>query len=198
MNILDYKIEAIRYVLPYLRANEDIVTLLKAIGDVFNNLQDAILYLLNSLEIRNARGVWLDYIGSEIGAQRDEMDYGNYFCVNRLHINQEKMFYFISSGLNPQSPLSLDDAEFIQKILAYIGANRSCGTRNELIEIIKTITNAQNVIITKVEPCILTINLVGQGMLLTQNTINYIQNVVTDGIYIKEIKVNDKTYKTND
>ena len=194
MKTNDYKIEALKYVLPYLRTNEDIVAVLKAIGATFNNLQDAVSYLLNSLNIHNARGVWLDYIGTEVGAQRDEMDYGNYFCVNRLHVNVEKYFYFVTSGLNPQSPLSLTDAEFIQKILAYIGANRSCGTREECLEIITTITNATKVIISQESPLIVSIKLYGQGLILTKNTISYIQNIILDGVYIKEIKINDKTY----
>lgn len=194
MKTNDYKIEALKYVLPYLRTNEDIVAVLKAIGATFNNLQDAVSYLLNSLNIHNARGVWLDYIGTEVGAQRDEMDYGNYFCVNRLHVNVEKYFYFVTSGLNPQSPLSLTDAEFIQKILAYIGANRSCGTRNENLDIITTITNAQKVIISRESPLVVSISLYGEGLILTKNTISYIQNILLDGVYIKEIKINDKTY----
>lgn len=194
MKTNDYKIEALKYVLPYLRTNEDIVAVLKAIGATFNNLQDAVSYLLNSLNIHNARGVWLDYIGTEVGAQRDEMDYGNYFCVNRLHVNVEKYFYFVTSGLNPQSPLSLTDAEFIQKILAYIGANRSCGTREECLEIITTITNATKVIISQESPLIVSIKLYGQGLILTKNTISYIQNIILDGVYIKEITINDKTY----
>lgn len=194
MKTNDYKIEALKYVLPYLRTNEDIVAVLKAIGATFNNLQDAVSYLLNSLNIHNARGVWLDYIGTEVGAQRDEMDYGNYFCVNRLHVNVEKYFYFVTSGLNPQSPLSLTDAEFIQKILAYIGANRSCGSHNECVEIIKTITNAKKVIISRESPLVVSISLYGEGLILTKNTISYIQNILLDGVYIKEIKINDKTY----
>lgn len=194
MKTNDYKIEALKYVLPYLRTNEDVVAVLKAIGATFNNLQDAVSYLLNSLNIHNARGVWLDYIGTEVGAQRDEMDYGNYFCVNRLHVNVEKYFYFVTSGLNPQSPLSLTDAEFIQKILAYIGANRACGTLSEFKEIVKTITNANSVKISQDEPLCVSISLHGEGLILTKNTISYIQNILPVGIYLKEIKINDKTY----
>lgn len=194
MKTNDYKIEALKYVLPYLRTNEDIVAVLKAIGATFNNLQDAVSYLLNSLNIHNARGVWLDYIGTEVGAQRDEMDYGNYFCVNRLHVNVEKYFYFVTSGLNPQSPLSLTDAEFIQKILAYIGANRACGTLFEFEEIVKTITNASSVDISQEAPMYISVSLYGEGLILTKNTISYIQNILPVGIYLKEIKINDKTY----
>lgn len=191
MKILNYQIEALKYIIPYLRTNEDVCIILKSIGERFNNLQTAIIYLLNSLDIKKARGVWLDYAGSEVGATRDEMDFGNYFCVNRNHINIEKHFYFLTSETNPESPLSLNDAEFIQKILAYIGANSSCGTRNEIIEIVKTITNAQQVIVTKSAKCTLKINLIGKSIILTKNTINYIQQVIGDGIYLEEI-----TYKS--
>ncbi len=193
MKILDYQIEALKYVLPYLRANEDVAVVLKAIGDRFNNLQTAIVYLLDTLDIRKARGTWLDYAGAEVGAQRDEMDFGDYFCVNRLHINVAKRFYFLTSGLDPETPLSLNDAEFIQKIFAYIGANSSCGTRNEIIDIVKTITNAQKVIVQKTGRCVLKIDLTGDSLIITQNTVNYIQQIIGDGIYLEEITLNGKT-----
>ena len=193
MQILDYQIEALKYALPYIRANEDVAIVLKAIGERFNNLQTAIVYLLNTLDIRKARGIWLDYAGSEVGAQRDEMDFGNYFCVNRLHVNVEKRFYFLSSGLDPETPLSLNDAEFIQKIFAYIGANSSCGTRNEIIEIVKTIANAENVIVEKTARCVLKIHLSGGALIMTQNTVDYIQQIIGDGIYLEEITLNGKT-----
>ena len=61
MKTFNYQIEALKYVLPYLRANEDVAVVLKAIGDRFNNLQTAIVYLLDTLDIRKARGTWLDY-----------------------------------------------------------------------------------------------------------------------------------------
>ena len=192
MQILDYQVEALKYALPYLRTNEDVVALLKAIGLRFTNLQTAIVYLLNTLDIRKARGVWLDYAGAEVGAQRDEDDYGNYFCVNRLHINEEKLFYFLTSGTDPESPLSLNDAQFLQKIFAYIGANTSCCTRNENIAIIKTITNADSVIIKKVARCTLTIDITGNALITTQNTIRYIQQVLCDGVFLQEITLNGK------
>lgn len=187
MKILDYQIEALKYAIPYLRTNEDVRVVLRAIGERFNNLQGAIVYLLDSLQIAEARGVWLDYAGREVGAQRDEVDYGDYFCVNRLHINVAKRFYFLTSGLNPESPLSLPDAEFIQKIFAYIGANSSCGTRNEIINIVKTITNAEDVIVEKVARCVLKITLKGKKLVLTRNTITYIQQILGDGVYLEGI-----------
>ncbi len=191
MNLLNYQTESLKYIIPYLRYNEDIKTILQAIGSRFTNLQDALYYLVSSLSIRDARGVWLDYAGAEVGAQRDEMDFGDYFCVNREHLNVPKRFYFLTSGLNPESPLSLNDAEFMQKIFAYIGANSSCGTRNEIIDIVKTITNADSVIVTKTARCVLKIHLIGEALVLTQNTVTYIQQILGDGIYLEEITLND-------
>ena len=135
----DYKTEALKYLLPYLRTNKDVCVLLKAIGERYNDIQNSILYLLNSLDLQQARGIWLDFIGKEVGAYRDELDYGNFFCVNNNHINVEKDFYFSTSQLNPLNPISLKDAEFTQKILAYICTNNSISTRDEIIAIIKLI-----------------------------------------------------------
>lgn len=188
MNLINYQVLALKNIIPYLRSNEDIKVILEAIGARFTNLQEAISYLIDTLNINNARGVWLDWAGAEVGAQRDEMDFGDYFCVNREHINAQKRFYFLSSGLNPEVPLSLTDAEFIQKIFAYIGANSACGTRNENIDIIKTITNAQQVLVYKTARCQLKIKLLGDALILTQNTVSYIQQVLGDGVYLEEIE----------
>lgn len=187
MDIIDYQIMSLQNIIPYLRQNEDIKTILQSVGSRFTNLQSATGYLETSYSIQDARGVWLDYAGAEVGAQRDEMDFGNYFCVNRKHINTEKRFYFLTSGQNPESPLSLEDAEYIQKIYAYIGANLSCGTRAENINIIKTITNADKVFVTYTAPCSLKVHLSGKSLVLTQNTITYIQQLLGDGVFLEEI-----------
>ena len=110
MKSLDFSTEIFKYIIPYFRTINDVKTILKAVGMRFNNLQAAADYLLNTLSIRQARGVWLDYAGDEVGAQRDEMDFGDYFCVNRPHINAQKKFYFLASKSDPESPLSLPDA----------------------------------------------------------------------------------------
>ncbi len=188
MNLIDYQVLALKYIIPYLRENNDVSVILSAIGSRFTNLQNAINYLVNSLNINDARGIWLDYAGAEVGATRDEKDFGDYFCVNRKHLNVEKRFYFLISGINPNVPLSLSDAEFIQKIFAYIGANSACGTENEVIDIVSTITNANQVLITKTGKCKIKIKLVGNLLILTQNTISYIQQVLGDGIYLEKIE----------
>jgi len=191
MKYRDYKIEILKYIIPYFRNNTDIKNILLAIGMRFNALQDIIVELLDSLTISKARGFLLDDIGVEVGTTRDEVDYGDYFCVNMPHINVSKKFYFMSSSLDPQQVITLGDAEFIQKIMAVIGGNISSGTRNENLNIIKMITNSENVIIEKVGTCQLDIYLTGPDITYTKNTLNYIQNILADGIFLNEVHINE-------
>ena len=74
MKYKDYKIEILKYIIPYFRNNTDIKNILLAIGMRFNALQDVIVELLNSLTIAKARGFLLDDIGREVGTTRDEID----------------------------------------------------------------------------------------------------------------------------
>ena len=191
MKYRDYKVEILKYIIPYFRQNTDIKNILLAIGMRFNALQDIIVELLDSLTISKAKGFLLDYIGKEVGTTRDEVDFGNYFCVNMPHINIEKRFYFMASGLNPETILTLEDKEFIQKIMAVIGGNISSGTRNENLNIIKMITNSDDVIIRKVGTCQLDIYLNGADITYTKSTLNYIQNILGDGIFLNEVYINE-------
>lgn len=191
MKYLDYKIEVLNYVIPYFRGNTDVKNILLAIGEKFNEFQDVIVYLLNTLTIKNAQGIWLDDIGKEVGTTRDEVDFGNYFCVNMPHVNVEKIFYFLSSNLDPTQKLSLKDSEFIQKIMAVIGGNLSSGTRNENLNIIKMITNAESVIIKKVGTCQLDLYLNGSNITYTKNTLKYIQDILIDGVFLNEVYINE-------
>lgn len=193
MKLNDYKIETLKYILPYYRTNEDIVEVLRAIGNRFNNLQNSILFILQMQNLKDSRGVWLDNYGSEVGASRDELDFGNYFCVNRPHINVAKRFYFTTSKENPLTPLTLDDAEYIQKILAYIGGNKSCGTWNQIIDITQTMTNAERVVLHRPQKCVLTMDIHGKNIILTRNTITYIEGLLADGVDLREIKINGET-----
>ena len=191
MKYKDYKIEILKYIIPYFRNNTDIKNILLAIGMRFNALQDVIIQLLDSLTIAKARGFLLDDIGREVGTTRDEVDYGDYFCVNVPHINVSKMFYFMASDIDPSTIITLEDAEFIQKIMAIIGGNMSSGTRNENLNIIKTITNSDNVIIEKVGTCLLDVYLTGANITYTKNTLNYIENILADGIYLNGVHINE-------
>ena len=191
MKYRNYKIEILKHIIPYFRNNTDIKNILLAIGMRFNSLQDIIVELLDSLTISKAKGFLLDYIGVEVGTSRDEIDYGDYFCVNLAHVNVSKRFYFMASDLNPETVITLEDQEFIQKIMAVIGGNISSGTRNENLDIIKMITNSENVIIEKTGTCQLDLYLTGSDITYTQNTLNYIKNILADGIFLNEVHINE-------
>lgn len=190
MKYRNYKVEILKYIIPYLRQNGDIKNILLAVGLRFNALQDIIVELLDNLTISKSYGFLLDNIGREVGTTRDEVDVGDYFCVNSQHLNVEKRFYFMASDLNPETVVTLKDQEFIQKIMAVIGGNVSSGTRNENLNIIKMITNANNVIIKKVDKCLLNIYLTG-NITYTKNTLNYIQHILGNGIILNEVYINE-------
>ena len=191
MQSINYQVETLKYILGYFRQNKDAVNFLKQLAVRGNSIGDAILTLLKSYEIRQARGVFLDYIGAEVGTKRDETNFSNYFCVNLHHINTDKLFYFLTSGSDPRTPIILEDAEFMQKIFAYIGTNTSSGNFEETLSIIKIITNADNIQITKGEQDGIKINILGSNSVLTENTVNYIKKVLGDGIYLEEITKNE-------
>ena len=193
MKMYDYKTKGLEFILSYFRANSDISKFIETIAVRFNVLQEAIKYLLDSLDIKKARGQRLDYIGAEVGASRDEVDYGNYFCVNRLQVNQGINFYFSTSGTDPKTPISLSDAEYWQKIFAYIGANSASGDMEELIKIIKIITGADDVFILRGNFGGIKIKICGPELLMTRNTILYIKQLLGSGIYLEEIITNDET-----
>lgn len=191
MKYRDYKVEVLKYLISYFRPNEDIKNIFLAIGMRFNELQDVIVQLLDSLTISKARGFLLDNIGTEVGTIRDEVDYGDYFCVNVPHINTQRRFYFLASDLDLNQKVTLEDAEFIQKIMAVIGSNLSSGTRNENLNIIKMFTNAESVIIKKVGTCQLEIYLKGSNLTYTRNTLKYIQDILVNGVFLKEVYINE-------
>ena len=191
MNRYDYKEKMLEFIISYFRTNSDIVKIINTIANRFNVMQNIVKYLADSLSIKNARGQRLDYIGAEVGAARDEADLGDYFCVNRLQINEPVKFYFLSSGQDPNTPLTLNDAEYIQKIYAYIGANSSSGSIEEVISIVKIITNAEDVRISDGNNGGIKMNICGSGLIMTGNTIKYIKQILGSGIYIEEITTND-------
>lgn len=191
MKYKNYQIEIIKYIISYLRQNEDIKNILLAIGERYNAMQDIIIKLLDTLTIAKAEGFLLDNIGTEVGAEREEVDLENYFCVNLFHVNVPRRFYFMTSQIEPETVKTLEDKEFIQKIMTTIASNISCGTRNENLNIIKTMTNADNVIIKKIGKCQLDVYLTGANIIYTNKTIEYIQNILADGVYLNEVHINE-------
>jgi len=90
----------------------------------------------------------------------------------------------------------LQDAEYIQKILAYIGGNKSNGTWNEIIDITEIITDAERVTLKRTAPAVLEMDIQGSNILLTRNTVTYIQSVVGEGIYLERITINGQAAET--
>lgn len=129
-----------------LKTNDGYRTMCKAHCLGAENLQSAINYLSDCLDVDKANGVWLDYIGWLVGTTREYFDMSRYFCVNSADVNVEKEFYFPNSSQWSKS--SLQDIVFRQKIKAKIGYNTSKGNRENNLSIIKGITNAEKVVIT--------------------------------------------------
>lgn len=192
MKTIKYDKEILNCVIPYMRNNEDLVYLLKIIGERFLKLQKVIEYLLSSYNIRMAKGQFLDFAGMEVDATRDEADMDSFICVNSPDINVEKRFYFLSSGLNPIQIISLSDNEYLSKILAKISMNMAQPNIMNVIDIVKAVTNADDVLVIPDDNASLKIIITGEQLFLTANTVNYIkQFILGNGIYLKEVKVNE-------
>lgn len=188
MQPIDFKVKMLNDLLPYFRGSEDIDINIEAIAEQFDNVEDAIFYLLESLNIRQARGVWLDYVGSEVGADRDELIRDDrFFQINSEDINDEKLFYN-SQTSSALRPISLDDQAYLQKILAKIGENTTSATRNENLRIIKLLADAEQVFIRRIDTMTLEVILIGRDIILNINTKNNIENVISDGVQAEPVK----------
>ena len=61
-----------------------------------------------------------------------------------------------------------------------------------VIDIVKAVTNADNVLVIPDDNAGLKIIIEGEQLFLTANTVNYIkQYILGNGIYLKEVKVNE-------
>ena len=153
------------YAVSQLRLNPDYRNLCEVIGQDFNDLKKISEYLLKSINIDEAEGVWLDYIGWLVGTTRVYFDIGDFFSVNSDDLNAEKYFYFPGTAVGGET--NLDDVFFRKRIYAKIGYNISKGTREENIYILKNLTFAKKVIIKRVAPLVLDITLIGNDIIQT-------------------------------
>lgn len=149
-----------------------------------SSIQDAVDYLSNMLDVDEAEGVWLDYIGWLVGEIRGEyVDTSKYFCANAEDVNVDKIFYFPNLTAGTNSDLS--DELFRKQIKAKILYNNSNGTREDLIKIIKLLLNADKVIIEQKSPMVLKISLYGENI-LTVNMVNRVLQVLPQGVGLYE------------
>lgn len=153
------------YAVSQLRQNPDYINLCEVIGQDFNDLKKISEYILKSINIDEAEGIWLDYLGWLVGTTRVYFDIGDFFSVNSDDLNADKYFWFPGTTVGGES--NLDDVFFRKRIYAKIGYNISKGTREENIYILKNLTFAKKVIIKRVAPLVLDITLIGNDIIQT-------------------------------
>jgi len=190
MEQINYYTNLQQFIISQFRNNADILQVLKAIANQFEDLQSAINYLLNCLDVDKAEGVFLDFIGWLVGTSRNYFDTTAYFKINSPDINVSKFFWFE----NPKSDLnlpkgSLTDNFFRLRIKAKIAANTSHATRNENIKIIKNMTFADRVIITSVSPMMLNIELIGNNIFSGSTLKDDIESVLGQGVGIGTLTI---------
>ena len=153
------------YAVSQLRLNPDYQNLCEVIGQDFNDLKKISEYILKSINIDEAEGIWLDYLGWLVGTTRVYFDIGDFFSVNSDDLNADKYFWFPGTTVGGES--NLDDVFFRKRIYAKIGYNISKGTREENIYILKNLTFAKKAIIKRVAPLVLDITLIGNDIIQT-------------------------------
>lgn len=173
-----------------LRENDGYKKLCEAHCQGMISIQNAVDFLTNALNVDKASGVFLDYIGWLVGTTRVAFNMGDFFCVNSADINVQKYFYFPSSTKWLQGQLS--DVLFRQRIKAKIGYNISNGTREENLYIIKNLTNADRVVITKAVYKKLNVHLFGEDIIFSSvNSLkDDIQNIFGLTIGLNNLEIN--------
>lgn len=197
MKKLDYFALNQAYSLSQFRNNPEYMALIKADADLKENLQANVQYLLDTINIDKAAGVFLDYWGWLVGISRRYFDISAYFSYNRADVNNEKYIWFSKPETDFLAPSgSLEDIDFRAKIKAKAGANTSKCTREDNIAIIKNMTFAKKVKIKNVAIMLLDVTLVGDNLFFTQNTKSDIESVLGVGVGIRNLIVEKENGNT--
>lgn len=181
------------YIISQFRGKTGIKETLDAISEQYEALQDDAQLLLNWTSVDTAEGELLDYIGYLFGITRDYFDLSQYICLNVDDINRSKYFFFKESKSGNIVPRgSLSDQNFRARIKAKIALRFSNYTRNDNIYVIKNMTFADNVEITKPTKMMLNVNLVGDvsNMFITDKTLAEIQGVLGYGVGLNALTIN--------
>lgn len=190
MNNLDYFALNQAYSLGQFRIVPEYMALIGADAGLKDNLQKNAQYLLDSIDINLAEGVFLDYWGWLVGISRRYFDISAYFSYNRADVNTEKYMWFSEPETDFVAPSgSLEDRDFRARIKAKTGANTSKCTREENISIIKNMTFARHVKIKNVDIMLLDVTLVGDNLFFTQDTKSDIELVLGSGVGIRNLRV---------
>lgn len=179
-----------KYSISQLRACQEYLTLIYADADLKDGMQKCVQYLLDSIDVKKAEGVFLDYFGWLVGTARGFFDTGAYFKINSPDVNTEKYIWFSQPESDFIAPTgSLEDRDFRARILAKSACNTSKCTREENINIIKNMTFADKVIIKNVAPLELDITIRGANLFVSQNLKSDIESVLGEGVGIRTLKV---------
>lgn len=179
-----------KYSISQLRACQEYLTLIYADADLKDSMQKCVQYLLDSIDVKKAEGVFLDYLGWLVGTARGFFDTGAYFKINSPDVNTEKYIWFSQPESDFIVPTgSLEDRDFRARILAKSACNTSKCTREENINIIKNMTFADKVIIKNVAPLELDITIIGANLFVSQNLKSDIESVLGEGVGIRTLKV---------
>lgn len=197
MNNLDYFALNQAYSLGQFRNNPEYMALIGADAGLKDNLQKNAQYLLDSIDINLAEGVFLDYWGWLVGISRRYFDISAYFSYNRADVNTEKYIWFSEPETDFAAPSgSLEDRDFRARIKAKAGANTSKCTREENISIIKNMTFARHVKIKNVDIMLLDVTLVGDNLFFTQDTKSDIELVLGSGVGIRNLMTENENGNT--
>lgn len=197
MNNLDYFALNQAYSLGQFRNNPEYMALIGADAGLKDNLQKNAQYLLDSIDINLAEGVFLDYWGWLVGISRRYFDISAYFSYNRADVNTEKYIWFSEPETDFVAPSgSLEDRDFRARIKAKAGANTSKCTREENISIIKNMTFARHVKIKNVDIMLLDVTLVGDNLFFTQDTKSDIELVLGSGVGIRNLMTENENGST--
>lgn len=197
MNNIDYFALNQAYSLGQFRNNPEYMALIGADAGLKDNLQKNAQYLLDSIDINLAEGVFLDYWGWLVGISRRYFDISAYFSYNRADVNTEKYIWFSEPETDFVAPSgSLEDRDFRARIKAKAGANTSKCTREENISIIKNMTFARHVKIKNVDIMLLDVTLVGDNLFFTQDTKSDIELVLGSGVGIRNLMTENENGNT--
>lgn len=197
MKKLDYFALNQAYSLSQFRNNPEYMALIKADADLKENLQANVQYLLDTINIDKAAGVFLDYWGWLVGISRRYFDISAYFSYNRDDVNREKYILFSEPKSDFIVPAgNLEDIDFRARIKAKAAANTSKCTREDNIAIIKNMTFAKKVKIKNVGIMMLDVTLVGDNLFFTQNTKSDIESVLGIGVGIRNLIVEKENGNT--
>lgn len=188
MKNLDYSALNQAYSLGQFRSNPDYMALINSDADLKEGLQANVNYLLNSINLDKAEGVFLDNWGLLVGITRQFFDIAAYFSYNRADVNTEKYIWFSEPESDFVVPSgTLEDIDYRARVKAKVGANISKCTREENIAIIKNMTFARKVKIKNVDVMLLDVTLVGDNLFFTQDTKSDIESILGSGVGIRNL-----------